>query len=649
MTRTLLSLAAVLALASTVSAIANGQGTTSSLSGSVFDETGAVIQGAQIAIKNVASGIEYKATSADNGTFSIPALDAGIYAVTVSARGFKQSVITDVKLDAGTPASIRVNLEVGSTSETVVVQGGAEIVQTQSANISTTLSVNQIANLPLVSRDTLNFVVMLPGVSTPGVNRDSTINGLPQSAINITIDGINSQDNYLKTSDGFFSRISPRLDSVEEVTVSTATPGAESGGQGAVQIKFVTRRGNNEFHGSLYEYHRNPALNSNYWFNNRDLPQLHADTGLECGTAAQPGFDPDKCKAQRDRVLLNQYGFRVGGPFLFPKKIFGPASFDGRNRAFFFVNYEEFKLPSQVTRNRTILNADARSGIFAYNSSTGIRKVDLLALATRNNQLAQLILQSESCWQILTAQHGLSGRVESLGDPVTLRHTFTNGSDAKRYFPTIRLDFNLTDSHHLEFVYNYQKFDSSPDILNSRDPAFPGFPNQGGQISNRYAGSLALRSTLTPTIVNEARVGLSGGPTLFNPTASLDQFTGSNRQSGWVQPQSERGNRYHQPHRNQHAKPPQPGLVGHQRQRDLDSRSAQSDFWRTVHTGQPVSAEQHDHANDWLWHECQRPGKRDVRPGKLSGCFRDRHYACGQPLCCPHRARDFYHGERIAQ
>ncbi len=170
------------------------------------------------------------------------------------------------------------SLEVGNTSETVVVQGGAEIVQTQSANISTTLSVNQIANLPLVSRDTLNFVVMLPGVSTPGVNRDSTINGLPQSAINITIDGINSQDNYLKTSDGFFSRISPRLDSVEEVTVSTATPGAESGGQGAVQIKFVTRRGNNEFHGSLYEYHRNPVLNSNYWFNNRDLPQLHTDT-----------------------------------------------------------------------------------------------------------------------------------------------------------------------------------------------------------------------------------------------------------------------------------------------------------------------------------------------------------------------------------
>ena len=122
--------------------------------------------------------------------------------------------------------------------------------------------------------------------------------------------------------------------------------------------------------------------------------------------------------------------YRVGGPFLFPKRSFEPASFDGRNRAFFFVNYEEFKLPSQVTRNRTILNADARNGIFSYNSSTGVRKVNLLELAARNNQLATIDPTIGKLLSDIDNATRLSGRVESLGDAVTLRHTFTNGSDA---------------------------------------------------------------------------------------------------------------------------------------------------------------------------------------------------------------------------
>jgi hypothetical protein len=116
-----------------------------------------------------------------------------------------------------------------------VVTGGAEIVQATSANISTTMGVNQIANLPLSTRNALDFVVFLPGVNAPGITRDATFMGLPQAAVNITIDGVNAQDNYNKSTE-FFVRVSPRLDAVEEVTASTATPGAESAGQGAIQI-----------------------------------------------------------------------------------------------------------------------------------------------------------------------------------------------------------------------------------------------------------------------------------------------------------------------------------------------------------------------------------------------------------------------------
>src|SRR5262249_26278554 len=157
------------------------------------------------------------------------------------------------------------------------------------------------------------------------------------------------------------------LDAIEEVTVSTANPGAESAAHGATQIKFVTRRGNNEFHGSVYQYHRNPALNANYWFNNRDLPA-----------------NPKTGKAPRDRVLLNQYGFRLGGPIIFPKM------FDGHNRAFFFVNWEEFRQPTEISRQRTIFNPLTQQGVFQYNVTVNgqnqVRQVNLLDLAASKGQ-----------------------------------------------------------------------------------------------------------------------------------------------------------------------------------------------------------------------------------------------------------------------
>src|SRR5262249_2702026 len=146
-----------------------------------------------------------------------------------------------------------------------------EILQTQSANVSTTITGRQITDLPFTSRNATDLLLFLPGTTTPGRPRSSSFNGLPQSAINMTLDGLNIQDNGAKNGDAFYTNFYPRTDAVEEVTLSTATPGAESSGEGAVQIKMVTRQGGNQYHGSLYEYHRNPVLNANYWFNNRDL------------------------------------------------------------------------------------------------------------------------------------------------------------------------------------------------------------------------------------------------------------------------------------------------------------------------------------------------------------------------------------------
>jgi hypothetical protein len=427
--------------------------------------------------------------------------------------------VQNVKIDAGIPANVNVTLEVGAANESVIVQGGAEVVQSQSANISTTLNVNQIINLPLNSRNALNFIVFLPGVDTPGVARDSTINGLPENAINITLDGINVQDNFNKTGDGFFARVAPRLDAIQEVTVSTATPGAENGAGGAAQIKFVTRQGTNELHGSVYEYHRNPVLNSNYWFSNRDGAPIHKDTGQQCGTAQQ-AWDAERCKAERARVLLNQFGFRVGGPIMIPKL------FDGRNKAFFFVNYEEFRLPNASNEQRTIFNPLTQTGVFQYVVSGQTRTVDLLDLARRNNQTATIDPVIGKLLADIRSSTS-SGNVTQLTDPNLMRFNFiTTGNNITR-FPTTRFDVNVTDKHHLELTWNYQKLNSTPDFLNNRDPAYPGFPNRGSQIGDRYTGSLAVRSTLTPSLVNEARAGLSGGPSRFNPEASASTFSES--------------------------------------------------------------------------------------------------------------------------
>ena len=595
-------LISIIAFASLMSLTAFGQ-FTSSISGTINDPDGAVISGATVIVKNTATGSEFKATSSGSGVYTVPSLGAGTYIVTVSAPGFKQSVAQDVKLDAGVPATVNVRLEVGSATESVVVQGGGEIVQTQTANISTTLNVSQISNLPLQSRNTMYFLTLLPGTNTTGGPRGSTFNGLPQSTINVTIDGLNTQDNFNKTGDGFFSYISPRLDAIEEVTVSTATPGAESSGQGAVQIKFVTRSGGNEYHGSLYEYHRNPALNSNYWFNNRDT-SYNVEAAKPCGDPSSSSFNPNTmipwnsdCRAPRDRVLLNQFGFRVGGPFKFPKKLFGPLGFDGRDKAFFFINYEEFRLPTQVTRQRTIMSPDAQRGVFRYGGVSA--SVNVLALAAKSD--CDPGTATVPCTSTIDPTVGKlladirnstasTGGVVPLSDLNLQRFTFQNESFAKQYYPTLRLDFNPSDKHHIEASYYYQKYITTINTLNNRDPQFPGFPNHGGQFSNRFSVSTALRSTLTPAIVNEARVGFNGGTVAFFPDADASQFSGPLANQGRLQPRHQRVRQqryqHHQRHEHDFSQPPQCAGLDIQRHAELDAGGALHELRRLFHSGQ---------------------------------------------------------------
>ncbi len=492
--RLVLALSVMLGLSAT--AFAQG-GSTSSISGVVVDSTGGVVPGATITVKNDATNATFEAVSNSNGSFTVPSLGVGSYTVSVQLQGFKTFVAKDVRVSAGGPTSIRATLEVGGLEQTVTVEAAAAMVQTTGSSVSKTIDLKQISNLPLASRNAIDFLQFLPGVITASTVRNSTVNGLPQSSINITVDGLSVQDNFLKTTDGFFARMSPRLDAVEEVTVTSAGNGADSSGQGATQIKFSTRSGSNQLSGSVYHYYQNDSLNTNTYFNKRD--------GL-----AKP------------EITLNQFGGRLGGAVVIPK------IYDGHNKAFFFVNYEEFRQPNTSTLNRTVLTTGAQSGIFAYNSATGVRTVNLLALAAANGQLATIDpTMAKLLSDIRAAASPSNGTLTALTNPIQERFTWQTPTKSLNRYPTVRLDYNLSDRHKLNASFNFNDINARPDTTNSRQPAFPGFPVVGEQISDRYTLGGNLRSTFGRNIVNEFRVGGTGGATLFSPGLNLGMYTGS--------------------------------------------------------------------------------------------------------------------------
>ena len=484
------------------------------LTGTVTDANGAVVASATVVVKNVETNAEYTVSTSDNGAFSIPSLAPGEYVANVTAQGFKQSVVKNIKVEVGKQANLTVSLEVGALNESVTVLTGADVLQTTSSTVGSNLTGRQISELPFATRDAMQLVVAQPGVQTPGVPRASSVNGLPKGSLNITLDGINIQDNLLKSSDGFFTSTQAKADAVSEVSLSTATPGAESAGGGAVQINFRTRSGTSEFHGSGFWQHRNTSLNANYYFNNID---------------GQP----------RDNILLNQYGGNVSGPIL-------------KNRLFFFFNYEEFTLPQTYPSSRTLLTDNAINGVYTYRDMTGtLKQVDLYALAAARNpglpanvrpypttpdptvsSLLGLFRQGASKGGVIRS------RIATANDYNRLDYNFQSPGKNTRRFPTVRFDWNVNKNNQVEFVYHYQYYFSDPDGVNGQLPVVPGegivlgAPDKATGSIRRiaYSGAIAWRSTITPTLVNELRGTLgNGGIAIFGSEAVAGLFTGARR------------------------------------------------------------------------------------------------------------------------
>ncbi len=416
-----------------VSSFAFAQGGTQSLSGVVADSGGGVIPGATVVAKNNATGQTFEVISNEAGVFAIPGIAVGTYTVTVTLSGFKTAVLSDVRIITGTPASIKPVLEIGALSETVQVSSRAELVQTQTAAVSSTLIAEQLNEVPLPSRNALYALNLLPGVQfgAGGGPRAAGINGLPNNTVNITIDGVQT-GNMLQSTDGFFSMVTPRLDAIEEITITGAVPGAGAG-PGSVQVAVR--------HAVGHQSVRWQRLS------------LLAPAGIQLELLLQQDQQPAEERSHRAPVRVPP-----------GRSDRDPRALDGRNKAFFFFNYERLYQPSSATRTRSLLRPEAQTGLFGYNVTVaGVqqrRTVNVIDLARTNGQITAFDPTVARLLGEIRSATTTTGTINDTGAGNTLDYVYQAEAQGNQYAPTGRVDFNLTDKHRLSGSYFWQRFTS---------------------------------------------------------------------------------------------------------------------------------------------------------------------------------------------
>ena len=258
----------VVILCLSLSAAAFAQKATGEIKGVVEDPANAFVPKASITALDKSTGLSFATVSGGDGAYIVPNLLPGSYSVTVGAPGFQTSVFDGVVVETGRATELPVHLSVGSVNQTVEVNSSAVALETTSNQVATTVRNDYIKDLPIDGRDVLQFASLSAGYTA------GTFNGLFQGAINVSLDGTNVGDTRYKSTNGFASLVPLRLDSIEEVTVSSAGLEANAAAGGAMTIQFTTRRGTSHYHGSAFEEARNDAFNATDFFTNmRGLPK----------------------------------------------------------------------------------------------------------------------------------------------------------------------------------------------------------------------------------------------------------------------------------------------------------------------------------------------------------------------------------------
>ena len=318
------------ALALFVATLSFAQQSTGTISGTVSDQQGAVIPGAQVEVRNVGTNAVFATSSNENGLYVAPGMAVGEYEIAVESDGFRRSVRSGVTLQVGQNAEIDVTLEIGQVTEVVEVIGQAPLVDTGGATIGEVIERKRVSDLPINGRGALALTMLTAGVISNagptnsgfgdrGIQLSSiSINGSPNSMNAQMLDGNNNILSYVGEVG-----VPIAVDSVEEFKVQSGTMSSEFGYTAGGAINLVTRSGTNDIHGTAYEFLRNDKLDARNAFARTRLP-----------------------------LRYNQYGASVGGPVI-------------KNRTFGFFNWEEYRLVRSRPRIRNVPIPDFLRGDFS--------------------------------------------------------------------------------------------------------------------------------------------------------------------------------------------------------------------------------------------------------------------------------------------
>ena len=479
----LLSLLLSALVLSGATSLAVAQTVNSRVTGTVKDSAGALVSGAKVTLMDLATKDTKDISTNEDGTFTISDVRPGTYTLAVEATGFKKLNVTSFTVHVDTPVVLStLTLEAGGVAETVSVTASdaQSLIRSEDAKLTSTIDVKQVQDLPLNGRNPINLAGGLAGVNTNTNTRQASINGMRGSFSNITWDGIEINDNLVRT-DSLFGVNTPSVAAVAEFSLTTQNAGADDG-VGIAQVKLTTPRGGSSFHGEAYDYYRNDKFDANTFFNNT--------TGLP-----------------KPKLLQHQYGFNVSGPFALPRFGEGGPALTQKNKLFFYFFYEFTDTTQDFTPNRTVLLEPARTGTFTYlDNSNTTRTINLLALTGRtiDPRIRDLIA-------LTPASNNTS--VGDTRNTAGFRFNTPNGSTGRNI--GFRLDYDITSKHRVEGVYSHFLSKLPNDVqLNNIGEQFPGLPG-GGQESSRPRWAIAWIASMTPNITNEARFGFSSSTPLF--------------------------------------------------------------------------------------------------------------------------------------
>jgi hypothetical protein len=502
------------------------QTSTSRITGTVTDPSGAVVPGASVTAINEATGVTYTQVTSEGGLFSFPSVPLGLYTIKVELTGFKTAENKGNVLEINTPLIVNVRLQVGGTNEVVSVTGGYEKLETTNAKIGNTIEQKAIESLPLNGRNPLSLLTMEPGVvqrSYGGAGSGMHVNGSRDRAFNVTIDGIDANESSVPNPMSNVYRLNP--DNVQELRTITSNATAEEGRNSGANISIATRSGTNDFHGRVFEFFRNTALNSNEFYTN-----------------ALTAPDPVTGKARRPDIKMNQFGAEGGGPII-------------KNKTFFFASYQNQRINTtqpidQTYGVTTLYTPTLMSGTYRYwiadpatpfvfggqtikqnlpilvDPSTGALKP---GVPVCGGSIAMNCVASYNIFGNDPKGIGADPKLAAIFKtfPAPNKYTTGDGLNTATYFwnapanfkgPNLlfRVDHNFNANNHVFARYMFADYNTLlGDPLNGRPMVYPGFPPMGEVFRRTQGLSAGYRRVISTNMVNEFTMGFSRFVYLF--------------------------------------------------------------------------------------------------------------------------------------